>query len=216
MEQRRQSHPGTGDAGFSMIATMLSLVATALLVALLLGTTLHSGNKANTSISNAPGVAEANGLQAQQALSTALSAATTAAAGSGGYGTLTPSALSASESSITFVAGPTWAASVVSVATEPDTPGGLIGGPSGSITLARASDGTCWLIWKSARPRGTGHRPGLRPVRHRPWPPPPAPARFPRRRSVGRRGRSPPPECLTAAPAPGGWLVGTPAVYFPK
>jgi hypothetical protein len=69
-----------------MIATMLSLVATALLVGILLSATLHSGNSSNASISNAPGVAEADGLQAQEALSTGLSAASTAAAGAGGYG----------------------------------------------------------------------------------------------------------------------------------
>ena len=65
------------DAGFSMIATMLSLVATALLVAVLLSTTLHSDNNSTTSITNAPGVAEADGLQAQQALTTGLTTAVT-------------------------------------------------------------------------------------------------------------------------------------------
>jgi hypothetical protein len=122
-----------------MIATMLSLVATALLVALLLSTTLHSGDNSTTSITNAPGVAEADGLQAQQALTTGLTAAETAAAGSG-FGQVTPATLTAANPSTTFTSGPSTSASMVSVATSPD-----------SITLAdRASDGTCWLVWKSS------------------------------------------------------------------
>jgi hypothetical protein len=137
-------------AGFSMIATVLSLVATALLVALLLSTTLHSGSSSNASISNAPGVAEADGLQAQQALSTGLTAASTAAAGAGGYGAITPSELSGSEPSITFVAGPSSNSSTISVAVNSGQEEAA-GGPSGSITLAdRSADGTCWLVWKSA------------------------------------------------------------------
>jgi hypothetical protein len=106
---RRRHHPGTGagDHGFSMVATMLSLVAVALLAAVLLGTTLHSSSNSEASISNAPGVAAADGLQAQQALDTGLSAATSAAVGTGGYGAVTPSTLSASEPSVSFVTGPT-------------------------------------------------------------------------------------------------------------
>ncbi len=134
-----------------MIATVLSLVATALLVAILLSTTLHSGGSSNASISNAPGVAQADALQAQQTLSTALSDVSTAAAGAGGYGSITPSELSGSEPSDTFVAGPSSSSSTVSVAVSPGQPEGAMGGPSGSITLAdRSADGTCWLLWKSA------------------------------------------------------------------
>lgn len=162
MGQQRQADHGSRDSGFSMVATMLSLVAAALLVALLLGATLHSGSTSTTSISNAPGVAAATGIQAQQALTTALSTASTAAVGAGGFGGLTPSALAASESSITFVAGPTSSASVVSVATAPDQSGGVTGGPTGSITLAaRATDGTCWLVWKSATATWYGAQTGL-------------------------------------------------------
>jgi hypothetical protein len=150
---RHRIHDGTttGDGGFSMVATMLSLVAVALLVALLLGTTLHSSNNSDASISNAPGVAEADGLQAQQALDAGLSAATSAAVGAGGYGAITPSTLSAAEPSVTFVAGPTSSPSVVSVVVTPGQAGGFGTGPGGSITLAaRGADGTCWLVWKSA------------------------------------------------------------------
>lgn len=150
--QRQDHHNATaGSAGFSMIATVLSLVATALLVAILLSTTLHSGSSSNASISNAPGVAEADGLQAQQALSTGLSAASTAAAGAGGYGAITPSELSGSEPSVTFVAGPSSNSSTISIAVSPGQAEEATGGPTGSITLAdRSADGTCWLVWKSA------------------------------------------------------------------
>ena len=98
--------PPPDDGGFSMIATALSLLATAVLTAILLGTMLNTSGTSNGSISNAPGVAEATALQAQQTLSTGLTAADTAAANAGGYGSLQPSTLTASNPSITFVAGP--------------------------------------------------------------------------------------------------------------
>jgi hypothetical protein len=140
------------DDGFSMVATMLSMVAVALLVALLLSETLHSNGSAKAGITNAPGVAQADGLVAQQALSAALSAADTAAVAAGGYGAITPSSLSSSEPSDSFVSGPSSSPSVVSVAVSAGQGSSVPGAaPSGSITLAaRASDGTCWLVWKSA------------------------------------------------------------------
>jgi hypothetical protein len=101
-----------------MIATVISLVATALLALLLISTTLHSGSTADTSISKAPGVAEADHVAAQQSLSTALTAAGTAAASAGGYGSLDLSALAASDPSVSFVSGPTTDASTVSMALE--------------------------------------------------------------------------------------------------
>jgi hypothetical protein len=129
------------DGGFSMIVTMVSLVIGALLVALLLGKTLGSSSTSNTSITNAPGVSEADGLEAKQSLSIGLTAAATAAAASGGYATLTSTDLSQANPSIHFVAGPSAGASTVSVAV---TPAG-----DGSITMAAdAADRTCWLVWK--------------------------------------------------------------------
>ncbi len=122
---------------------MFSLVAVAVLVALLLTSTLHSSGSGTTSVTNAPGVAEADGLEAQQALSAALSAVDTAAATSGGYGGLTASALSAAEPSVRFVSGASSSPSQVSVGVGQ-------GATGGSVTLAaRADDGTCWLVWKA-------------------------------------------------------------------
>jgi len=136
------------DGGFTMVATMLSMVIGALLVALLLGKTLGSSSTSSTSISNAPGISEADSLQAQQSLSTGLTAAATAAAASGGYATLTSADLSQANPSIHFVTGPSAGSSTVSVATT--AAGGGEGGGGGSITMAaRASDGTCWLVWRS-------------------------------------------------------------------
>ncbi|MBF6555790.1 MAG: hypothetical protein IVW52_06380 [Acidimicrobiales bacterium] len=133
------------DAGLSMIATVLSLVATALLVALLLGNALHSGSVAKPSVANAPGVGQTNELQAQQALSTGLTAAAAASATAGGLGSLDISTLSASDPSISFVSGPSVNASTVSVVVASDAAG------SGSITMAdRSSDGICWLVWRAA------------------------------------------------------------------
>ncbi|MGH3578261.1 MAG: hypothetical protein ACRDU0_11980 [Mycobacterium sp.] len=133
-----------GDSGFSMIATVLSLAAAALLVALLLGSTLHSGGTSGTSVSNAPGVARSDNLAAQQALSTGLSSAAAAASNSGGLGSVDLSTLSASNPSITFVPGPSVNASTVSVTVSTDGNGG------GTVTMSdRSSDGTCWLVWRS-------------------------------------------------------------------
>jgi hypothetical protein len=148
------------ESGFSMVVIVLSLAITAILVAVLLGTTLKSGSNSSTNVTNAPGVAEATALQAQQTLSTSLTAAD-AAASSGGYGSVTTSALSASNPSISFVTGPSSDSNTVSVAvTGGDggagevggvSVGGVPGGSGGSITLAdRSGDGTCWLVWKSS------------------------------------------------------------------
>jgi len=146
------------ERGFSMVVIVISLAITAILVALLLGTTLKSGSNSSTNITNAPGVAQATAIQAQQTLSTALTAADTAAS-SGGYGSLTVSALSASNPSISFVTGPSTDPSTVSVAVTGGGAGaeggfgvdGVPGGSGGSVTLAdRSTDGTCWLVWKSA------------------------------------------------------------------
>jgi hypothetical protein len=162
LQHQDQDQATAGSAGFSMIATVLSLLATALLVAILLSTTLHSGSNSNASISNAPGVAEADGLQAQQALSTGLSAASTAAAGAGGYGAVTTSELSGSEPSVAFVSGPSSNSSTISVAVSPGQIQGVTGGPSGSITMAdRSTDGTCWLVWKSTEATWYGAQTGL-------------------------------------------------------
>src|SRR5664280_357289 len=83
---RVRRDPRADDLGFSMLATVLSLLGVAILTALLLGSTLKSGSSSSTNIDNAPGVAAADGLQAQQALSTGLTAADSAAASQGGYG----------------------------------------------------------------------------------------------------------------------------------
>ncbi len=104
------------DAGFSMIATMLSLVAVALLTLLLMSTTLNSSSPSATNISQAPGVGLADNLLAQQSLSTALTAVDAAASSAGGYGSLSIATLSASDPSVSYVAGPTTSASAVSIA----------------------------------------------------------------------------------------------------
>jgi len=154
-DRRRNDRVGvdTSDSGFSMVATMLSLVAVALLTALLLSSTLHSGGNSSPGISNAPGVASADGIQAQQALTTALSDVSASAVTAGGYGNVSASALSAAEPSLAFVTGPTTSASTVSVAVSAGTGAGagFGSGSGGSVTLAdRAGNGTCWLVWKSS------------------------------------------------------------------
>jgi hypothetical protein len=140
-----------------MVVTALSMGITAILVALLLTTVLKGSSTSDTSINNAPGVAEARAIQAQQTLSTALASVATAAS-SGGYAGVSASSLSASEPSISFVDGPSTDATTVSVAVADGGGAGSVaaiaGGGStggGSVTLAdRSADGTCWLVWKSA------------------------------------------------------------------
>ncbi len=132
-------HLPTADSGFSMVATMLSLLASAILVALILISTLGSHGQSKPGIANAPGVGLANDMQAQQALSTSLTTAIAEAAGGGDYSTVTVAFLAAANPSITYVDGPSTSSSVVSVA---NSAGG------GAITMVvRASSGTCWLVW---------------------------------------------------------------------
>jgi hypothetical protein len=133
-----------GEDGFSMITTVLSLVGVALAVALLLGTTLHSGGSSSTGVANAPGVAQADRLQAQQSLSTGLTAARAAAAGAGGFAGVTPSELESSNPSIAFLSGPSSGPTTVSVAASAeggtnDAGGsGAGGGASGIAGIAGA------------------------------------------------------------------------------
>jgi hypothetical protein len=136
-----------------MIATVLSLLAAALLTLLLLSTTLHSGSTSDTSISNAPGVGLADDLVAQQALSSALTSIGAAASSAGGYGALDISALSASDPSISFVAGPTSGPSTISVALTDTSDGASsgagvpnggtygLGGAAGAATGAAGATG---------------------------------------------------------------------------
>jgi hypothetical protein len=133
-----------------MIATVLALLATALLTAILLGNTLPSNKSAGSSangsgISNAPGFAEARSMQAQQTLSIGLTTVETAAASAGGYSSLQPSALSASNPSIIFVSGPSTNSTTISLAGVSG-----VGNEGAGVTLAvRSVGGTCWLVWKS-------------------------------------------------------------------
>lgn len=139
------------DLGFSMIVTALSLGATAILTAILLTTMFKSSASSNASVSNAPGVAEATALQAQQTLTSGLSTVEAAAAGAGGYGSLSPSTLSASGASVSFVSGPSANATTISIGVSGAGSSTFGAGESGSVTMAtRASDNVCWLIWKSA------------------------------------------------------------------
>ena len=133
-----------------MITTAISLLATAVLTAILLGAVLGSnGSSAGVgngdSISNAPGVAEATSLQAQQTLSTGLTTVETTAADGGGYGSLQPSTLSASTPSITFVEGPSTNATTLSMAVTAGPAGqqeGATGGEGGvSAAIAAAGAG---------------------------------------------------------------------------
>ena len=125
-----------------MIVTMLSLVAVALLTLLLMSTTLNSSSTSATRVSNAPGVGLADNLLAQQSLSTALTAVDAAASSAGGYGSLDLGVLSASDPSVSFVAGPTTGASAVSIAVtggSGSSGGASPAGGGGSVNSAISS-----------------------------------------------------------------------------
>src|SRR5215472_11228078 len=109
----------SGDQGFSTVVIVVTLLISAVLTAVLVGTMFNSNSSANssTSVTNAPGVAMATNVQAQETLSQALSAAAGAATAQGGYGSLDASALSAAEPSTSFVNGPSSSPTTVSVAT---------------------------------------------------------------------------------------------------
>jgi hypothetical protein len=133
-ESRRRT-----DAGFTMVVTMASLVIAAALVALVLSATLSSHRTSQPGVANAPGVSLADNLQAQQTLSTSLTAAATSAGGTGDFSAVAADMLSAANPSIRYVEGPSSSSSVVSVATS---------ATGGSLTLvARAAGGTCWVVW---------------------------------------------------------------------
>jgi hypothetical protein len=130
------------DAGLSMIATALSLVAVALLVLVGVKATLGSSSASSTGSSVHQPVSAADDAQAQQNLETALTTAATASAGTGSYVGLDASTLQAAQPSISFVDGASTGPGTVSVASTSDG--------SGSVTLAaRGADGTCWFAWRS-------------------------------------------------------------------
>ncbi len=134
------------ESGFSMVATVASLLVTAVLVAIVLGATLGSTHNGKTQLSTSPGVGSADNLVAQQTLNDVLTGTASAADAAGGLGSLTPAELAAADPSVTFVAGPSTNVTTVSVATSG---AGTQSGVGGSVTLAvRAADGTCWLAWK--------------------------------------------------------------------
>jgi hypothetical protein len=130
--RQHQRAPGRGrspgDGGFSMIATVLALLIVALGAALLLGSTLHSGGNTSSGHAASPGVAFADRTQAQQSLTTGLSAAQTVATTAGGFSAVTPTELQAANPSITFVNGPSSAPTTVSVAVSASGGAGAGGG----------------------------------------------------------------------------------------
>ncbi len=136
------------DSGFSLVVTAISLLVTALLVLLLLSTAFKSNG--GTKLADQPGVGLADDVQAQTSLETALSTAESAAAGSGGYGSLDAAGLAQFEPSLSFVDGPSTSSDSISVAGSAS--GAIADGASqdtGAVTLAaRSSSGRCWLIWK--------------------------------------------------------------------
>jgi hypothetical protein len=133
----------TDDAGFSMVATVLSLLVVSLLVLFGAEATFGSSDPSSTGSSVHRPLSEAAATQAQQTLSTGLATVGTVVGVIGSYGGIDASALQASEPSITFVDGPSIGPNTVSVASTTDG--------SGSVTLASvSSDGTCWFAWQSS------------------------------------------------------------------
>lgn len=116
-----------------MVVLVLSLAAAGVLGALLLGTVFNSSGSSQASVSNAPGVAEASGIQAQQTLSAALNAIDNAASASG-YASLSAATLSESDPSIAFVEGPSSNSSTVSLSVVSGTGAGSVGGTGDTVS----------------------------------------------------------------------------------
>ncbi len=190
------------EGGLSMVVIVISLGITAVLTALLVGSTFKSGSNSSTNVSNAPGVEEATALQAQQTLSTALTAVDTAAS-SDGYGSLTASELSAANPGISFVTGPSSDPTTVSVAVTGADSGvggaggggsvsadGVLGGGGGGVGGGVGGGGRAVAVGASPWPIGQpvarvgwcGNRPGLPGTEHRPI-----------SRAAWRRPSNPPP-----------------------
>ena len=129
------------EQGLSMVVTMVSLVAVALLVLLAARATLGgSSGSASTSVDQP--VAAADGAEAQQTLSTALGAVASASGSTDSYVGIDAAELSTSEPSLQFTDGASTGPDSVSVAATSDG--------SGAVTLSvRANDGTCWFAWRA-------------------------------------------------------------------
>jgi hypothetical protein len=117
----------------TMISIVLSLLIVALLTATVIGFTL-GGN--SSSINNGPGVGLANDVAAQSSLTSVQTAASVAGA-AGGYGSITASTLGSSLTSVHATAGPSTSPDVVSIANS---------GQSVTAAVYSKSD-TCWYLW---------------------------------------------------------------------
>ena len=95
----------TDDEGLSMVVTLVSMVAVALLVLLAAKATFGTSPSGSASAGVDQPVAAADGSQAQQALSTALGAVASASGGTGSYVGIDAAELSASEPSLQFTDG---------------------------------------------------------------------------------------------------------------
>lgn len=162
-----------GDEGLSMVVTAASLLVTAVLVLLALEATLgSSGGSGAGSVSGNPAVASADHVQAQQALSTALtdvssatvsgasglagaadSAAAAATAEAEGGGSGSSSDAGSGQGSGVDIAQLHAADPSLTFVNGPTTVPSTVSvssgtGPAGSVTLAtRSSDGVCWVVW---------------------------------------------------------------------
>jgi hypothetical protein len=152
-------------AGQTMVILVASLAVAGVLGAILLGTVFSSNGSTQPGIDNEPGVAEASGIQAQQALSTALTTVETAAS-AGGYESLSASSLSTSDPSISFVDGPSSNASTISVSVSQgssqsgagnDDTGVGGGSVAAAASAAAAADGS---VGASGGTGGTSDTPG--------------------------------------------------------
>jgi hypothetical protein len=130
------------DGGLSMIATLISMVGVALLVLIAAKATLGSSSSGSAPNAVDQPVAAAEAGQAQQALSTALGAVTSASGATGSFVGVDAATLGAAEPSLQFTDGASTGPGAVSVAATDDG--------SGAVTLAvRATGGTCWFAWRA-------------------------------------------------------------------
>jgi hypothetical protein len=135
------------DGQLSMVGVVIALAVVGMLSAVGLTVFLTGGgNPQGSSGPQGAGIATADDVYAKSSLSQAQTAASTSGVLSG-YGGDTASALSSSDPSLNFTAGPSGSSGTVSVApSSGEGPGGAAS-PGSVMLSAYSKTGTCWYVW---------------------------------------------------------------------
>ena len=147
-----RSFDEAGQGGF--IVTMLALLITALVVAILLTADFGGSNAKSKAVGlqGSPLVSPAADIAAKEALSSVLASATQAVTAAGAeQGAVAMSTLTGANPDLRVVSGPSDGPTVVSATVSPPSAASLVpagASDGGAVTLAVRSDSaTCWFAW---------------------------------------------------------------------